>query len=241
MTELVQNFQLVAFTQSASSSIAETIYSAIYNDIPMSVQKNKVPQPHAPFLSLASGEKSGASLAVQINDGRVDFFVRGIPDNNHPSQLEQVDVNWAFSHFAERYSLISKSLGPVYRLAIVTNSGTICETEQQAVTLFSEAVGIKHPGRDATAADLNFQINLRAKLANGRLINRLKRYSINTMMSGTFPHMQPNIFPGLGSTVKQSFIFNITKDFNSVPDSNAISEIDQMEVLNKIFKLREER
>lgn len=243
MTKPIQNLQIAVFTQATCSASAEEIYSAIFRETATSSQKNKFPQPQAPFLSIASGELDRKNLSVQINNGRVDFFIRGIPANSDDLNLELVDPSWAFSHFENNYSAIAGRLGQVYRLAVVTNSGEICSTEADAVSAFGNAIGLKFPEKGITATDLNFQINRRTTLATGVLVNRLTRYNVDllALMDGSIPPNMPNLMHGIVRPLKQVLVLNTMMDINTVPSSNTpIPEIEQLSILKKLYQFTQE-
>lgn len=240
MTNTVQNLQVVVFSPASSTLDAEGIYNSVFGEPASSTQRNKFPQPQAPFLSIASGEKNNCIFNVQINEGRIDFFVRSAPRPSHDLELESLDADSAFNDIIKNYKTVSTSFKDTYRLAIVTNSGAAFESEQQSVDAFCQAIGIEALGENVVATDLNFQRNKRSTLEGGAVINFLERHNVDllVLMQGNMPPPFAALIPGYQPTPqKMLYVLNKMRDVNTVPDGRTFSEEEQIETLNNLYSV----
>lgn len=240
MTNSVQNFQIAVFTQSASTLNAEDLFTTIYQESPSSTQKQKYPQPNAPFLSAAFGDKDGAAYSAQVNEGRVDFHLSAINEAGEDIKIGNISPDWAMRYFVDNYRDITPQLGQVYRLAIVTNSVNLFLNQTDAVSAFCNSTGIPAPGDDATAADLIFQMNRRAKIESIE-VNKLFRCSIEqyAFALGNLSNPMLNLIPAPAmKKMNQYLALNTMKDVNTVPTSTPLAGDMQFDILKHLFDMR---
>ena len=221
-----ETLQFVWFLDSVENLDAATLFRAVWNAEPDNLQKNRVPNHAAPFLSLASSEVDGAVRRVQVQPGRVDLWyaiapgAEGVFQNcfNFDAQLtmlyEQVQKISFDSHRVYRISLIGAQVLPV-------------SDYNDSVREIYGALGFDL--NIPRVSDLTFQVNSRVDFGES-VVNRLLHLSTVSVQDFQFDLERP-IAPYPSTRVELASRRQF--DFNTVPDGQFIS----LERQHELFKL----
>src|SRR4051794_25693745 len=102
-----QSIQFVWFVASVDGLDSETIFKALFEQDPDSVQRNRVPAPANPFLSSAEGQIQGYVYRILVQTGRLDVVCEPLHDPDTPmtiSERPRLDYLQTFSQMTARFA-----------------------------------------------------------------------------------------------------------------------------------------
>lgn len=237
-----QSVQLVWFVTTVHGVQTDVIFEALFGDSPETIQKNKVPNPQNPFLSVASGHVGELFVQIQLQPGRLDLFF-------NPRQSEDADMPL----------LDSAHVGSVIRAILLKGANYFPESVRLATVwnLLEEEASGEAAGETVAKLisfnqgykdflDLTLQVNRRRYIGDGIEINRLLRWSV-----ASFQHVQflmNHDFGGAQSPahmLMQKYAATIVADLNTVPTNRLFNAEQQIpiftEMVTEALRIAEQR
>lgn len=222
-----QSIQLVWFIPSTEGVKADVLFEAIFDEDPANVQKNKVPSPANPFLSVASGAVSKFMAQVQVQPGRVDLVLSGLPNGND-SSLPLLDTAESVAAIEDRLSAAADALPICLRVALVGNLHAPTASAVEASKKIIDQIGINLPFSDFS--DFSFQLN-RRKTINGIELNRLVRFSVAAFQQFMITVNNGNSMP----VTLEEHGAALAIDINTVPNGAIIDSQRQITIYKAMF------
>lgn len=240
--KMAQDIQLVVFAPDVSSVSVEEAFASLFGEVPASVQKNAFPQPNAPFLAKAHGERNGLACDIQVKEGRVDVSVSAIQAPRLDFQLISFDPTSVFEEILASYGAVFGAIPGVYRQAVVGNFGEPHGSASDAISAFAEGVGLREFEVNVEPADLLFTFNRRRHINDQWQINRIVRHSVDILayFNGPQPTAPFSLINMPAVPTKQIFVHNRMLDFNTVPTGLTMDIGTQVENFKSIFNALED-
>lgn len=235
------SIQFAWFVQSAERLLAESVFDRLVGGDPDTLQKNKVPSPANPYFGVAGGVQGDIFYQLQLQPGRVDLLIQPSEDAQvNSDELPVIDTHANISRILARVEEHSVVDQPVSRVAIVANLIHPVSDIPTANVLLSKIAGYSPP----VWPDSEFVVQINSRAApEGRLINRLVRYSVMTAQSVVLNIDTELGMPSSYPTARKKHGVLTMLDFNTVPDGTWIDEAQQRTIFrylgNEIFRFAE--
>jgi hypothetical protein len=218
-----QSVQLVWFLLSSDGVKADAFFEAVSGEEPVDIQRNKIPSPTNPFLSVATGPLPWlrAQLQVQVQPGRLDLLVIGAENPHAPFALPVLETERVIEWLLERIDG-QLSFPIVSRLALVVNLHQPTSSADEATDIILEKLNFD-PGFRGFS-DFNFQMNLRKHMPSHQLhVNRLLKYSVASFQRFFMPTNPMQIPSSSIPVASEEFGAMMSIDVNTVPDGSHIA------------------
>ena len=214
-----RSVQFVWFVTDAAKLDAGNLFANLLGTEPDSVNKNRIPSPVAPYLTMAKRSDGEQSSTLSVSPGRIDLVVQPEQQQDmsvgRPAELDARQVMLATLDRIE--SQAAFSVDGVYRIAVVCNYLEVFDAYAGAKSAFFSKIGLTEVEGDVS--DLAFQINKRFAFEELNLsANRLLGTTIDLMQQLQVLGGSPALdFLSSGRIVKEFFILNTNVDVNNVP------------------------
>jgi len=218
-----QQVQLVWFLANVEGVDASDVFKRVWEVEADSVQRNRIPGPANPFLSVASSRKDTVDLVVQVLPGRCDLIITSA------SQDESVlghlfDVETALNDVFDRLDRSGGVGQDVFRISVVATVMKPVDQYAEGAAEFFGSLGFDPEIPDAS--DLMFQLNSK-KLVGGVLANRIIQFSVAGLQA--FAVGQGNM-----SVTSISFAARRQYDFNTIPDGTLLEQARQLPIFRAL-------
>lgn len=218
-----QGCRLIWFPAPSAEIKASELFQAFTGEEPDVVRKNKNPSPSNPMTFTAEGDVEEFKVALGQQPGRIELSLTPNPQAEN-IRIPLIDLSRGLDFFERALTRVN-DIPDAIRLSCVVNRYKEAESLEDLRSIFYNVIGFESAIPEAI--DLAFQINRRTKFSNvlgNRVttINVLETQNIR-MVGSSIPEFTTEY--GLGTMY----------DFNTVPDSNVLSAIDQKRVFMEIF------
>ena len=235
-----QSIQFAWFLTSVEGVKADEIFQIVSSEEPEQMQRNRVPSPATPFLSLASGVVNGQNYAVQVQPGRVDIVVSPVPDPGEEFSLPMIGTEQTLTALLNRVDALAPKLANCIRLAAIANTVEQVPTYEAAARILLDSIGLEL-NLDGTS-DLMFQVNRRKLDGQFAPINRVLRYAVLSVQEMLF---QVGGSPNIQPIRKERLAASLVLDINTIPDGTVLEVSSQksifVEIVGEILRLGADR
>jgi len=227
MSWQLQSIQIVWFASTLNLPEAQDIYTLVAGRDPDTYQVNRSTAQSGGVMSQASGEVDGMTTTVVLHPGRISMHVAPVPQLVEVTQpFLSIDLHQAIAFTGKASALVSQNIPSIIRNAMVANVQKPVASYAEAATLIFEMAQCQLPVD--SLSDLEFQLNRRASLGDGLLVNRLLRFNIMGIeLHVTVPGQSQTSAPGFGSPIEDKFAVSLAIDLNNVPDRGTLSQETQ--------------
>lgn len=227
-----QSIQFGWFVTSVDGLKADVLYEGIVGHEPDHAQRNKVPNPAAPFFSVASGALDGLQRQLQVQPGRIDLLISGEEEGggvgNGPQLLDTRKVIEETVHLFDKRTIVWPD---AVRLTVVANLFWPAADAGAATEKFFEVTGLNFGLNDMT--DPMLQINRRKPLKSLPVeMNRVMRFGTASFQEFVVQFQDAKSMPVPISV--QHFGASLTLDFNTAPDGRVFQVKDQVSICKEL-------
>jgi hypothetical protein len=230
------NIQVVWFVSDADGVDASRAFKALTGNEADGFERNRVLSQRAPFHARAHGAQDGKQYRIQTSPGRVDWFIEPHLQEDESPYERLFDTKEAICsiHDAIR-ELPDELFGDATRVSVVTTLIEEVATPDEANMSFIELCGI--PVSHIGLSDLVFQSNKRKKITESIVINRIFKFSTETItrvlmsldhQSGRVGQMHPE--------KNMNHAVRIDLDINTVPSGDLMNPDQQKKVFAQLFE-----
>lgn len=205
--------QMAFFVSTSTAIDAEKLYTDAYGVEPNSAQKNRVVSPTNPILSQALGSDDDLQYIIQVQPGRVDFFVTPAekPEKSVDPYANLIETRHGLSMLMQAAENCAEQLASL-RVAIIANLAEPVSSYQEGSAKVAEMIGTALPLSDGS--DIQFQWNVPIAWDRDYRINRLLRVAILGFQQVAF---QNAVGQPLIPISEEKFATSLMIDVNTVP------------------------
>jgi len=214
---------------------AVDLYEAIVKSEPDSSTSNKSPTANSPFFSQATGLSDGYSHTIRVSPGRVDWILsKPQPEDSDPF-ANLIDIDDGFPAVRNYFDSFTHDLFfNVTRLSIVCILASKADSINEANAEVTRMCMLPIPGDNFL--DLSMQINRRKMILEGREINRLCKFSTETVSQVVIQLDGNSGQAGRLTPVNEiHYGVSLLLDFNTVPDGERIPNKHHSSIFNSLL------
>ncbi|MEZ2329945.1 hypothetical protein AB6802_09490 [Mesorhizobium sp. RCC_202] len=210
-----QVVQMAWFLPSVADIDAAAVFKSVWGIEPDQTQRNRVPGPANPFLSVAAASKDALNLQAQVLPGRLDLIVTSGEAESEPLGI-LFDYKKTLGDLVQAASGAAFVESGVIRLSIILTLLKPVEGNSEGAAEFYKSAGFDP--KIENVSDLMFQINARKRIDEVP-INRIMQISVGAVQAMLL-QMGPQ-----GAQTSQNSVRYVARrhyDFNTVPDGKLI-------------------
>ncbi|MEQ9241225.1 hypothetical protein [Roseovarius indicus] len=225
-----QSFQIVWFPVSVEGLSAKSIFENLLDREPDTTETSRVPSQKTPFFSRSLAEINALRHVIVVAPGRVDWHIEPVLDEDESPYSRLFNSVETVEFVMKRVvGLPPETIGDVNRVSVISTLLRPMSSFEETSSEFVAMTGL--PVVSEGAMDLSLQINKRKLISGGVSINRLVKFSTETLSRLVINlDAQQGKAASAAPSNEELFSVKVRLDFNTVPTGQIFDKDRQIEI-----------